>query len=39
MPAAYTLFDPYALIEQAKVAKPSATVDFQLDSKKRLPPR
>lgn len=36
IPAAYTVFDPYAFVEQAKVAKPSASADFKLSSKKKV---
>ena len=37
IPAAYVQFDPNAVVEQVKVAKPSTTVEFRLDSKKKLP--
>lgn len=37
IPAVYVQFDATAVIEQAKVAKPSTTVEFQLDSKKKPP--
>ena len=39
IPAAYVQFDPYTVLEQVKVSKPSTTVEFRLDSKRKLPMR
>ena len=36
IPAAYTVFDPYAFVEHARVAKPSASADFKLSSTKKV---
>lgn len=39
MPKAYTIFDPYQVVEMAKIDGPTTAQNFDLKSNKKMPPR